>query len=554
MHDIAAKTNTAIQISDGDQQREKVIARLPYAKGSTFNSFDAALNPRCHPETRVDLLRQIKEWAENGQGKSIFWLKGMAGTGKSTISRTIADALDREGKLGASFFFKRGEADRGVAMLFTTICIQLLIKIPSLIAHVEMAINADPNLSDKSMGEQFEKLIYQPMSQIQRRRTEVSHLVIVIDALDECSRDGDTLLRLLSQTRNKWSSSLRIFITSRPEQPIRSGFKDMPVDLLDYMELHEIPQPIIRQDITTFLKYRFAQIQVQYAKDGRELSPTWPGSEALSALVEIAVPLFIFAATLCRFVEDPLWSDPSTQLRKVLEYRRIGNDSEIDKLDATYSPILNQLIHGKPEKAQKLLVQRFRSIVGTITHLAEPLSQSSLASLLNMDSQQIEGQLSCLHSVLSVSSSADSPIRMLHLSFRDFLVDADKRYTNPFWVDETETHKMIMAKCLARMSQAGSLHENICNLPGHGTLRAEVDDRIIANHLPPDIQYACRFWVYHLKESQTRINDGDAIHRFLQDHLLHWLESLSLLGRIAESINLVQTLQTTVVCISKLNI
>jgi hypothetical protein len=131
------------------------------------------------------------------------------------------------------------------------------------------------------------------------------------------------------------------------------------VDVLDYIELHEIPQPIIRQDITTFLIYRFAQIRVQYANDGGTLSSDWPGSEVLSVLVKMAIPLFIFAATLCRFVEDPVWSDPSGQLKKVLEYRRMGIDSEMDKLDATYSPILNQLIYGKPEKAQKSLVERF---------------------------------------------------------------------------------------------------------------------------------------------------------------------------------------------------
>jgi hypothetical protein len=143
---------------------------------------------------------------------------------------------------------------------------------------------------------------------------------------------------------------------------------------------------------------------------------------------------------------------------------------------------------------------------------------------------------------------------MLHLSFRDFLIDPDKRHTNPFWVDETESHEMVMAKCLERLSQPESLQENICNLPGYGTLRAEIDSRVIANHIPPDLQYACRFWVYHLKESQTRINDSNPVHAFLQDHFLHWLEALSLLGRIAESIDLVGILQAVVVCISKLDI
>jgi hypothetical protein len=479
----------------------------------------------------------------------------MAGTGKSTISRTVAESFNREEKLGASFFFKRSEADRSsVAMLFTTICAQLLVKIPSLVTHVERTIDKDPNISDKSMGEQFEKLIWQPLSQIRHHSPQTSKLIIVIDALDECAQDADTLLCLLSQTRNKWSPSLQIFITSRPEQQIRSGFADIPEDTRENIELHKVPQPVIKQDITIYLKYKFALIQEKYTRDGRSLPFDWPGLEVMSVLVEMTVPLFIFAATLCRFVEDPAWSDPTSQLKKVLEYRKIKSESEMDKLDATYSPVLNQLIHGRPEKAQKSLVERFRRIVGTIVHLAEPLSRSSLASLLDIDSQQIEGQLSSLHSVLSVPSSADAPIRMLHLSFRDFLVDPETRKTNPFWIDEKKKHSEILVECLDRLSRPGCLHENICNLSDPGTLRAKIDSRIISNYLPPDMQYACRFWVYHLKESQTRITDDDPVYVFIQDHFLHWLESLSLLGRIRESVNLVRTLHTVVVCIFYLDI
>ncbi|EED22480.1 hypothetical protein TSTA_059780 [Talaromyces stipitatus ATCC 10500] len=380
----------------------------------------------------------------------------MAATGKSTISRTVAESFDKEQKLGASFFFKRGKADRSnVAMLFTTICAQLLGKNPSLIAHVEMVIDADPNISDKSMGEQFEKLICLHLSQLRHNVSQAQKLIIVVDALDECAEDGDTLLRLLSQTRNKWSPSLQILITSRPEQQIRPGFADIPEEASPLSSNADFPKPKRR---------------------------------AMSVLVKMAVPLFIFVATLCQFVEDPAWSDPTGQLKKVLEHRKMNSDSEIDKLDATYSPILNQLIHGRPVKEQKSLVDKFRCIVGTIIVLAGPLSRSSLASLLNIDSQEIEGQLSSLHSVHSVPSSADSPIRMLHLSFREFLIGLDKCHTNPFWVEETETFRTVMTKCLERMFQPGTLQENICNLQGHGTLRAEIDGRIITYYLPPDIQ------------------------------------------------------------------
>lgn len=535
---------------DVDNHRlDKVIARLPFAKGATFDSSDEGINPRCHIKTRIELRHQIQSWAEDQQVKCFFWLKGMAGTGKSTISRTMADWLSKENKLGASFFFKRGEADRdSSAKLFTTICAQLLINIPALISPVELAIDTDPYISEKSMGEQFEKLICQPLSQIQN----ASKLILLFDALDECTQ-GETFLRLLSQTKDKWSPNLQIMITSRPEKAIRLGFKDVEEEIRKDIELYDMPRPIVERDITFFLEDEFAKIRKKYEKDGQKLPLTWPGKEILRDLVSMAVPLFIVAATICRFIEDEVWSDPAGQLKKVLDYhnRDPDTDSHIERLDATYSPILNQLIVGRTKKAQKPLIDRFRKIVGPIIHLAEPLSRSSLASLLDIDSQQIESQLSSLHSVFSVPSSAESPIRMLHLSFRDFLVDADRSETDLFWINEKETHHMIVIKCLDRMSRYEHFRDNICGLEHYGILRSDIERGLIDKCLPADLQYASIFWVSHFEQSEMGISDNDIIHGFLKTNFLHWLEALSLLGRISESIDLIHRLRSIVVGISK---
>lgn len=181
------------------------LATLPTAKSAALNSYVDELDARCHPDTRIDLRHQIREWAEDSQDKCIFWLNGMAGTGKSTISRTIAQSLDNDGQLGASFFFKRGEGERGNASrFFTTITAQLLRRVPAMIPHVRNTINTEPEISEKSLKEQFEKLIFQPLSQIRTTSTQASTLVIVVDALDECEREGDvrTILHLLLQTKN----------------------------------------------------------------------------------------------------------------------------------------------------------------------------------------------------------------------------------------------------------------------------------------------------------------------------------------------------------------
>jgi pantothenate kinase-related protein Tda10 len=66
------------------------VAKLPIAIGASFNSHNEEHNARCLPNTRTELLDQITKWANDKDGKPIFWLCGMAGTGKSTIARTIA--------------------------------------------------------------------------------------------------------------------------------------------------------------------------------------------------------------------------------------------------------------------------------------------------------------------------------------------------------------------------------------------------------------------------------------------------------------------------------
>jgi hypothetical protein len=133
----------------------------------------------------------------------------------------------------------------------------------------------------------------------------VSRLVIVVDALDECEREGDirTILLLLSRLRDV-TSCLRIFVTSRPELPIRLGFKNMEGSTYQDLVLHEISRPTIEHDIFVFLQHEFTKIRVE-----RSLSMDWPGQENIQALVKMTVPLFIFAATVCRFVLDPRW-DP----------------------------------------------------------------------------------------------------------------------------------------------------------------------------------------------------------------------------------------------------
>ncbi|KAK0263178.1 hypothetical protein LTR35_017571 [Friedmanniomyces endolithicus] len=76
------------------------LAKLETARGATYDSSAEGDLPRCLQGTQTELLERIGNWTTDTTGKHIFWLCGKAGTGKSTIARTIAQRLDEDGLLG----------------------------------------------------------------------------------------------------------------------------------------------------------------------------------------------------------------------------------------------------------------------------------------------------------------------------------------------------------------------------------------------------------------------------------------------------------------------
>lgn len=536
------------------------LGKLPYAKGAMFNSYDQD-HTTCHPATRVDVLHQIHDWAQQLDSKSIFWLSGMAGVGKSTISWTLAEWLTGQGRhgvvdLGASFFFKRGEGDRrSASRFFSTITRDLVLKVPRLDRLVAEVITSNPTIFDKALGEQFDKLIYQPLQKVDLTLYSCPTLVVVVDALDECEKERDVkaILDLWSQLPQITTIRLKLFLTSRPDFPILQGFKNMSVDTHRDMILHdeaEVPPATIQHDISAFLKDRFLGIRKTYNTDpllGTPLGHDWPGNTILQALADMAIPLFIVAATVCRYVGDSNFN-PEERLKEILKFRGMG---QLEQMEQIYLPVVSQLPATLSESRDKeKLYQDFRKIVGSIITLAEPLSATSLAILLDMRRDTIMLRLRPLHSVLRVPVDHEALIRTLHLSFSEFLL-SEKVQHQPFGVDGPATHRILLMKCLELLSRPNGLRENLCDLSYPGQPRRGLDSSLVNEHLSSAVQYACQYWVYHAQQSKIQIDDDDIVHVFLQKHFLHWLEALSLMNRLTEVIGYIGVLQT-LVSVSKL--
>lgn len=499
---------------------------LPFAEGASFDSYMQERNARCLRDTRTALLHHITTWVKDEITKPIFWLNGMAGTGKSTIARTIAHDFAIQQQLGASFFFKKGEGELGSASrVFTTIALGLITQVPEMKVGVKEALDEDPTIVGKSLKTQFEKLILRPLCQVSRHPRQ--DLVIVLDALDECDHDGDIreILRLLARVKEISSFNIRAFVTSRPELHIRLGFKEMSDGEYEHFILHEIAADVVKHDIMLFLQHELEIVRKQ-----RSLPLSWPQASQIEALARLASPLFIFAATACRYIGDPR-HNPRTCLDMMLN----SQGKKTSRLDATYLPIMNLLFEEEDESDKGQWGTEFRTIVGSLVMLWSPVSINTLANLLGLSKVDVGCRLDSLHSVLSVPNNNDVPVRLLHLSFRDFLVDPQKRGKSPLWVDERQTHADLASRCIELMSGSGGLRPNLCKLRGPATSISTLKDKVIGRRLPSHLQYACRYWTIHVCHSQHTLQEGCPTHVFLDKHLLHWLEALSILREVSRA-------------------
>jgi hypothetical protein len=526
-------------------QQDRLLGALPCVEAAAFNSYDNQHERKCLLDTRVDLLRQVTEWADGSSNKCIFWLNGMAGTGKSTIARTIADQFASKDRLAASFFFSKGSGERGHARkFFSTIAVQMARALPSVQTDIYEAVTEQPGIAQQTMLEQWNKLILKPLRTARGRQSLLRSIIFVIDALDECGSQEDVrlILRLLANTKDITSLKLRIFLTSRPEIPIRLGFRDMDSIMHQDLVLQDVPRSDIEHDIYSFLKHELNQIRSK-----RHMGPDWPDEQQLRILVEKADCLFIFAATACLFIDGPSTVSPEKRLSDLVQQRSI-NRLSTKNLDTMYSKILQDSVMGEhTDEEKEEATEQFRRVVGSIVVLSDVLSVTALGSLLLEQSgnatESVLDVLSSLHSVLNISEDLTQPVRLLHPSFRDFLLDPQRCPDERFRVNDKVIHRRLAEDCLRIMSQ--HLRKNICELPSPGFLARDVDDDEVARYVPPHLEYACLYWVNHLREGGCDLRDNGAIHQFLQEHFLHWLEALSLKKKISDGLSMVFQLEST---------
>ncbi|KIJ91525.1 hypothetical protein K443DRAFT_482067, partial [Laccaria amethystina LaAM-08-1] len=180
----------------------------------------------CMQGTRVKILKELETWASNANSSKVYWMVGMAGTGKSTIAHTFCENLEAKNILGGSFFASRAsEKTRNARLIIPVIAYALAKASPRIKVEVVKAIEDDPTLAEPTyinINEQFKRLIYNPLRTTAGEADKL-YKVVVIDAVDEC--DNVEVVTSFIKLVLEWASKipLKIFLASRDEYRIRNA-------------------------------------------------------------------------------------------------------------------------------------------------------------------------------------------------------------------------------------------------------------------------------------------------------------------------------------------
>ena len=485
-------------------------------------------------------------WAKDPRDKHVFWLNGLAGTGKSTIAQTFSEMVANTGILGASFFCSRDYIDRNeLKNIFPTLAYQLAIRYPAFRNHIVRVIKKDPSVAQNALISQLKDLIVDPLS-----ITNIS-CVIIIDALDECMDDqpASAILSVLGR-HIKQLTFVQFLITGRPEPRIRTGFR-LPLlePLTRIFLLHEVKLSDVDGDIRLYLQEKLTGIAKR--RSDFDLSDPWPCDEDLVTLTKKSSGLFIFASTLVRFIESE-HHGPNERLQRIVT----SPDSTVDEgragIDSLYIHVLRLAFSDVKEA---IVFANLRRVLGVVILAFNPLSREQVAKILVIHPSLVTTTLRHLHSVLLVPNEDSKEIRVFHKSFPDFLQDRDRCSNPKFFIDSPVHHGDIALDCLELLK---NLEPNPCDLSDF-VMNQDVADlpELLEDKLGGGTRYACGYWAMHILSSPT--TDYYAVRlissatEFFENSVIPWIEVMSLENRLESVIHSIYHLFDWLGMVRKLN-
>ena len=318
---------------------------------------------------------------------------------------------------------------------------------------------------------------------------------------------------------------VKVLVTGRLEPQIRIGFQlPLLAEASDVFVLYMVESSQVDSDLRLFSDLKARQ---------RGLD-SWPTDDQLDLLCTRAAGLFLYAMATIRFIDQN--KNPKKQLSLLLQSSKSGLEGrtklkEDTTINSLYRSILQEPFGGyDPEEDSNV-----RSVLGAVVLAVNPLSPSTIAALLGLDSDDVSPLLSSVHSLLVLREDIDHPVRPFHKSFPDFIVDPARCTNSRFRVCPSDQHARLLVGCLELMNRM--LEQNMCQLPD-GVTNSEVSDlkNRAKQHISKALEYACRSWHKHLVDKPST-QTLEILQRFLMEKFLFWLEILSVVGAVRDAVD-----------------
>ncbi|KIK66916.1 hypothetical protein GYMLUDRAFT_1023890 [Collybiopsis luxurians FD-317 M1] len=497
--------------------RQKLQEKLHPIEGAWLDTSKVCLDG-----TRTTIIKEISDWIQADNAPQIFFLCGEAGTGKSTISHTIGRAFRQY--LGAFFCFNRAfSVERTPSKALRTIAYELGIYVPNIGKGLLNSFRDDPHISSSvNVEDQWKNLIVGPAKMTANPFRPV---VIILDALDESGpqlEDGprDRLLNVLFNGAQDLPKNFRVLVTARLENDVISYIKSLSVSStprVQYMkDINGTPEDIYRYVCNRMMK-RGALGMLD--------------ENQCRILAEKAGGYFQWASTVCEALrgKGKAGLTVSKRFKRFLDSGPTHND--LQPLDGLYKYILEEYFDYNDED----VIIEYRSVLAQVLAAFEPLSITSLrklriASGVEGDENGVEAVVSFLGSLLTGIDSVDTPVKPVHTSIYDFLLDKNRSTSHA--IDIIEGHWILAQGTLRLMMK--ELHFNMCHLESSHLLNSQIENlqtKVVEN-LSPDLLYACCVWDLHLQQINPTDSWLPLLNHFFEQVSLYWMEVLGTVKKI----------------------
>ncbi|KAF8341345.1 uncharacterized protein EI90DRAFT_3033606 [Cantharellus anzutake] len=431
-------------------------------------------------------------WCHNTResGNRVMLLTAVAGAGKTSIAHTIAERCTKEHALLLGFFFKAGEQSQPDC-LFSGMARALAKRDQVYRSSIISTLQDDPTLSTAPFAMQFTRLVAPPL--LHKPPLSDRPMVVIIDALDECDEEAfEPLANILREEVPKLPSSIKF------------------IDLSDDANV---------QDCATFIRSQLQTLKNWHPDIRHKLENE---EKAVEGILERAGGLFIWISTIFRYMRKAS-KDPMRILEGLLGTGTKGSTVSAEgMMDRLYTSILKKCSWEDEDFAHDYPV-----VIGAIFVAQQPLCVPSWDAILSpFLKSSVRCTLAELAPLLSGLEDSHVPIRILHQSFRDFILDRiDPQsiglHCSP--VDVKRENARIALRC------AKILNEDLSSSEGLGLIedldREDELPRIPPEKLSEHLHYACRYIVHHLSGVQERSQELDkSVCIFLSQQATRWVE------------------------------